>query len=650
MDYIEAFKNLKTNQKYSRKSPHKAVLLLAIMEMYENNVLTDNELLYDETLKSTFLKVWNKVLPGEAKFLPEAYLPFWHMQSDDFWHIVPIRGKEDILTLMRDNHIKPSESKLRDCVRYAELDEDLYFMMTMPSSRTSLRRVLLETYTTLSPKMIEKIAKSTDNVIDNSIVAMNEYEEILNGSDKKNAKVNMTVENESQNLFAELSEDIQITLNFEYFAFLKNHRQERELFKELFPSVYDLYKSIAVTPIKQGEISPSLSFVYDNFLCDLKITLMSEDGSMELIDQINAALDKLRGASSYKSIAIKEEPALSYHAITVHKIEEQPIPVGHREPLKPAQKSRKGKPWTSNEEKMVSIYYQQGYSIEEISLALGRTEIPVKKRLASLGLIEFVLDMNNEPAADNDVKLEDIVESSCMQDNKIRVDGKWYDYKGCHPREAESNSGYNNEIESHNTSIEDFDYETKGKLKNIDDYIQNSYDYLWLIAIVNFMGEKHQSSTLSYDNIACMMIANAWELLNEHPEIREKEPILTECIEFLIEESKEYMDSELYWSSDKVLIYEMIKDYPIAGTFEETVETIIEMAPLNVLAPWIAIDDQLLAIADSQSFKNSCLYALHPRRIDPYIEINPKWSRYLFFKHNNLIDYFKKHYVIYMTK
>ena len=49
MDYIEAFKNLKTNNKYSRKSPHKAVLLLAIIDMYENNVLLDNELFYDDT-------------------------------------------------------------------------------------------------------------------------------------------------------------------------------------------------------------------------------------------------------------------------------------------------------------------------------------------------------------------------------------------------------------------------------------------------------------------------------------------------------------------------------------------------------------------------------------------------------------------------
>lgn len=65
MDYIEAVKNLKTNNKWGRKSPHKAVLMLTVIELYEKNVLMDNEIRYDETLKSAFLNMWNMVLPNE---------------------------------------------------------------------------------------------------------------------------------------------------------------------------------------------------------------------------------------------------------------------------------------------------------------------------------------------------------------------------------------------------------------------------------------------------------------------------------------------------------------------------------------------------------------------------------------------------------
>ena len=71
---------------------------------------------------------------------PDAYLPFWYLQSNEFWHVVPKRGQEEILSLMRDVDVKPSETKLYDSVKYAELDDDLYFMMTIPSGRSSLKR------------------------------------------------------------------------------------------------------------------------------------------------------------------------------------------------------------------------------------------------------------------------------------------------------------------------------------------------------------------------------------------------------------------------------------------------------------------------------------------------------------------------------
>lgn len=68
MDYIEAFRNLKPNTKYSRKSPQKAILLLAIIDMFDDNILQDNEIKYNETLKKTFLKVWHRILTGDTTF------------------------------------------------------------------------------------------------------------------------------------------------------------------------------------------------------------------------------------------------------------------------------------------------------------------------------------------------------------------------------------------------------------------------------------------------------------------------------------------------------------------------------------------------------------------------------------------------------
>lgn len=419
MDYIEAVKNLKTNNKWGRKSPHKAVLMLTVIELYEKNVLMDNEIRYDETLKSTFLNVWNRVLPDEPLFHPDAYLPFWYLQSDNFWHIVPIRGKEDILSLMRDTNIKPSEAKLIDSVKYAELDEDLYFLMTLPSGRSSLKRALLETYTTLTNKQIERLAESKDNAIDYSVTALTEYEKILSKNTVEKRMESTRVDDELVSQFQCLNEDVQLALNIVYFTFLKKHRNERVMFKEVCPTVYDLLDKIVNHPIKQGEIAPSFAFVYDNFLSDLKVALLSEDVSVELVDKIGEAIEILRGNNSKEHeesqpispIRYTEEDApaeivdSSFDDLKVEHVylDERGKVIETTTEIAPEQdnatENRRGKTWTEDEENLIRLYYQQGKDFITIASLVGRTEVAIKSRLAKLGLIEYTYGQENDVPA-----------------------------------------------------------------------------------------------------------------------------------------------------------------------------------------------------------------------------------------------------------
>lgn len=409
MDYIEAVKNLKTNNKWGRKSPHKAVLMLTVIELYEKNILMDNEIRYDETLKSSFLKIWNLVLPNEPLFHPEAYLPFWYLQSDNFWHIVPIRGKEDILSLMRDTNNKPSEAKLIDSVKYAELDEDLYFLMTLPSGRSTLKRALLETYTTLTNKQIVKLAESKDNAIDYSVTALSEYEKILSKNTVENRMESTRVEDKLVSQFQCLNEDIQLAINIVYFTFQKKHRNERVMFKEVCPTVYDLLDKIVNHPIKQGEIAPSFAVVYDNFLSDLKVALLSEDGSVELVDKISEAIEILRGNNSKKheegqsifpAESDREDTSAgvvgpSFDDLKVEHVylDERGKVIETTKEIAPEQdnttESRRGKTWTEDEENLIKRYYQQGKDFITIASLIGRTEVAIKSRLAKLGLIEY---------------------------------------------------------------------------------------------------------------------------------------------------------------------------------------------------------------------------------------------------------------------
>lgn len=392
MDYVEAFRNLKTNNKYSRKSPHKAVLLLTIIDMYESCVLTDNAIRYDDTLKDTFVKVWNKVLPYEATFHSDAHLPFWFMQSEGFWHIVPNKGKEDILELLRAPHIKPSDSKLKDCVNYVELDEDLYFLMTLQSGRSSLKRALLETYTSLPAATIDKMSKSYDSFEDSSVNAVSDFEDLLKNSKLESKSIECAVNHELEKKFYLLPEDIQYVFNIEYYTFLKNHRSERDLIKEVCPSVFDLYDKINEHHIKQGEIYPSLAFLYEDFLANLKISLMGEDESFSIIDKINDAIQCLHEEESkMPEFHFEEENDVVEESIPYESSEANEVLPD--EDLVSDVEDAEDKPWSEFEIEKLTLFYKNGFEADRIAESLKRSISSVNSQLARLGFIKLPLDV-----------------------------------------------------------------------------------------------------------------------------------------------------------------------------------------------------------------------------------------------------------------
>lgn len=51
--------------------------------------------------------------------------------------------------------------------------------------------------------------------------------------------------------------------------------------------------------------------------------------------------------------------------------------------------NRKGKPWTKDEDKSLTYFYNQGRGVETLAKLFGRTEVAIKSRLGKLGLIDY---------------------------------------------------------------------------------------------------------------------------------------------------------------------------------------------------------------------------------------------------------------------
>lgn len=241
-------------------------------------------------------------------------------------------------------------------------------------------------------------------------------------------------------------------------------------------------------------------------------------------------------------------------------------------------------------------------------------------------------------------QIEDLQEGASMELNKIRVDGKWYDFDG-NLIGAATEPLYDIMCEEeYKDNMEKSVFVPKGKLNTISNVLHESYDYLWLMAIVDLWNIDRYSATLSFDELSCMMIAEVWELLYEHPELKKANESLVACIDYLIEESKENMEQDLSWSTSKELVFAEIKNYPMGGIFEDIADELIVNAPLNVLHIWIDVTDKRDLVLHSANFVNNCLYSIHLKKFDSCIEVNPVWRNYLAKEHMNIVNYIKNRY------
>jgi putative restriction endonuclease len=157
--YVKRFAKLRTDTSPARwpattcyRAPYKPFLLLAIIDLIAQGLIQTNFIEFSADLIDTFDLYWDKVVGQEKASNP--VLPFFHLYRDDFWHLVPVPGKEQALAdIPQIRSIGP----LRQLVLGATLDEDLFEMLLNKESRDDLRRVLIETY--FAPEVRSKLVE-----------------------------------------------------------------------------------------------------------------------------------------------------------------------------------------------------------------------------------------------------------------------------------------------------------------------------------------------------------------------------------------------------------------------------------------------------------------------------------------------------------
>ena len=142
-DYIELFANLHTNKQQGKKAPHKAIMLISVIELIASRHILSNQIEFTEELENCFLKNWKRYVGESFIFKPKAGTPFWHLNSEPFWQLIPFEGGyKRIVELQKGNPYSPST--IRKNIKYAVIDKELYELLQDEGNRQVLIKSLTD--------------------------------------------------------------------------------------------------------------------------------------------------------------------------------------------------------------------------------------------------------------------------------------------------------------------------------------------------------------------------------------------------------------------------------------------------------------------------------------------------------------------------
>lgn len=138
--YIHQFTHLKRDNK-NGGAPHKPILLLSVIELFEKKVYMSDEIRLIPEVVSVFKSIWSKLVITEH--YSNFSMPFYHLSSSKFWKLIPNTGCE--LWINSKTSMKTFRN-LITAVNYAEIDKELSILLMDKHSRDLLKMALLEKY------------------------------------------------------------------------------------------------------------------------------------------------------------------------------------------------------------------------------------------------------------------------------------------------------------------------------------------------------------------------------------------------------------------------------------------------------------------------------------------------------------------------
>ncbi|SDG56131.1 HNH endonuclease [Psychroflexus sediminis] len=168
--YIKKFTSLRRDNK-NGGAPHKPILLLSVIEAYEDEIFYTNEVYIVPELVAKFKHIWSQIV--ETNHHSIFALPFYHMKSEGFWKLIPNYGFEKLVASKAS--LKSSFYTLKTAIYCAEIDKELFELLKDDKNRNLLKISLLERYFPITKSLYKKETQD-----DNSFLFENEKQYFKN--------------------------------------------------------------------------------------------------------------------------------------------------------------------------------------------------------------------------------------------------------------------------------------------------------------------------------------------------------------------------------------------------------------------------------------------------------------------------------------
>ena len=129
-----------------KPAPHKALLLLSVIDLIEQGFITDSNIQLSDILEERFKYYASQYVGNNSAYDPKINYPFYHLRSEPFWELVSTTGNP---VPAISNY---STNNLKKHIAYARIETELIQLLKDYNKRALLRAILITKY--LAPQNI----------------------------------------------------------------------------------------------------------------------------------------------------------------------------------------------------------------------------------------------------------------------------------------------------------------------------------------------------------------------------------------------------------------------------------------------------------------------------------------------------------------